>query len=433
MQRTAWRLLAIASLITSAVAATRPHYGGTLRVQVKARIAALDPAELSEQENLVALAFDRLVSWDESGQPQPALAIAWRHDADFKRWEFQLRAGVRFHDGAPFTASAIAEPLKPLIAVPYGDAIVIRSELPAPKLLQILASTPIFKRAADGSSVGTGPFRVTAWEPNRRAVFAANEDYWAGRPYVDRVEVEMGRNPRDQALDLDLNKADIVQLGSSDTRRAMQAGKRTWTSSPIDLLALVFEASSDEHLREAIALSIDRATIHAVLLQKQGIPTGAILPQWLSGYAFLFPATRDLDRARHFARGAAPATLAYNPTDATARLIAERIAVNAREAGLVIRPVVAGSQMAAAQILRTRVNGPDLGHALGSVTPLVGLAPPPVDSTQAVYNAEWALLRDHRIIPLFHLPEIYGLGPRVRGWAPSRWGGWKLDSVWLAP
>jgi MarR-like DNA-binding transcriptional regulator SgrR of sgrS sRNA len=432
MRLTAWRLLAIASLLTPAVAATRPHYGGTLRVQMKARVAALDPAEISEQENLAALVFDRLVSWSESGQPQPALATSWRHDADFKRWEFQLRAGVKFHDGSPFTASAIVETLKPLVAAAYGDAIVIRFDQPAPKLLQILASSSIYKRAPDGSIVGTGPFRVTAWEPSRRAVFAANEDYWAGRPYADRIEVEMGRSLRDQALDLDLNKADIIELSFGDTRRVMQNGKRSWTSPPVDLLALVFEASTDEHVREAVALSIDRATIHAVLLQKQGAPTGAILPQWLSGYAFLFPTARDLDRARQLGRGAAPVTLAYNPADMTARLIAERIAVNAHEAGLVIHPVATGTQAAAAHLIRTRVNWPDLSHALGSVAPAIGITPPADGSPHALYVAETELLRDHRIIPLFHLPEIYGLGPRVRGWAPSRWGGWNLDSVWVA-
>ncbi len=425
MRPTAWRLFAIASLLSSAVAATRPHYGGTLRVQMKARVAALDPAELPE--DLATLVFDRLVSWSESGQPQPALATSWRHDADFKRWEFQLRTGVKFHDGSPFTASAIAETFKPLAAVPSGDALVIRSDQPAPKLLQILATSSIFKQTPDGSIVGTGPFRVTAWEPNRRAVFAANEDYWAGRPYADRIEVEMGRSLRDQALDLDLNKADVVELGLGDTRRATQNGKRTWTSPPVDLLAIIFEPSSDEHMRAAVALSIDRATIHAVLLQKQGLPAGSILPQWLSGYAFLFPATRDLERARELGRGAAPLTLAYNPADPTAHLIADRIAVNAREAGLVIRPIAAGAPAAAAHIIRTRVNWPDPSHALGSVTP-------PVDnSPQSLYSVESELLREHRIIPLFHLPEIYGLGPRVRGWAPSRWGGWNLDSVWLAP
>ena len=400
-------------------------------MQIKERIAALDPAGLSEQQNIVALAFDRLVTCDESLQPQPALAASWRHDADFRRWEFQLRPGVKFHDGSLLTAAAAAEALKPIAAVAWGDALVIRSEQPAPNLLQTLASSSIYKRAADGSIIGTGPYGVTTWEPNRRAVFTANEDYWAGRPYIDRIEVEMGRSLRDQALDWDLNKADLVELGFGDTRRALQNGKRTWTSPPVDLLALVFEPSSDEHVREAVALSIDRATIHAVLLQRQGVPTGAILPQWLSGYAFLFPATRDLDRARQLARGAAPLTLVYNPADAT-RLIAERIAVNAREAGLVIHPVAAGAQAASARIVREPVNWPDHSHALKSIAP-AGITAQTADSPRSLYAAESELLRDRRIIPLFHLPEIYGLGPHVRGWAPSRWGNLKLDSVWLAP
>lgn len=430
MPHTAWRLLAIASLLTPALAATRPHYGGTLRVQMRSQPVALDPAS---EDALAALVFDRLVTLSDSGQPQPALATAWKHDDDFKRWEFQIRPGVQFHDKSPLTAGALVPALAPLAAAAHGDTIVIASVEPAPQLLHILASLSISKRAADGSTVGTGPFRVTAWEPGRRAVFAANEDYWAGRPYLDAVEVEMGRSLRSQALDLDLNKADIVELGVVDTRRAMQNGKRVWTSPPADLLAIAFEASIDMRAREAIALSIDRATIHNVILQKQGIPVAAILPQWLSGYAFLFPITRDLDRARSLALGATPVTLAYNPADPTARLIAERIAVNAKEAGLIVRPIAAGVQPAAARMIRTRINWPDPARALDSLARALGLAPPAGSSPEALYAAESVLLRDRRIIPLFHLPEVYGLGPRVRGWAPSRWGGMKLDSVWLAP
>src|SRR5256885_2300161 len=129
MRPTAWRLLAIASLLSSAApAATRPHYGGTLRVQIKARVAALDPAEVAAQENLAALAFDRLVTLDETAQPQPALAVTWRHDADFKRWEFQLRPGVRFQDGSPLTAPIVAASLEKLNATSQGDMLVIRSD-----------------------------------------------------------------------------------------------------------------------------------------------------------------------------------------------------------------------------------------------------------------------------------------------------------------
>src|SRR5215470_7110256 len=116
MRLTAWRLLAIASLLSAAGAATRPHYGGTLRVEMQARVASIEPGEFAAQPNLSALAFDRLVGWSDTAQPQPALAVSWRHDADFKRWEFQLRPGVKFHDGSPITASAAAEALKPLTA-----------------------------------------------------------------------------------------------------------------------------------------------------------------------------------------------------------------------------------------------------------------------------------------------------------------------------
>src|SRR5438270_8575845 len=99
MRRTAWRLFAAASLIVAAGGATRPHYGGTLRVQASSRLAPF---------------FDGLVTFSDSGQILPALATSWRHDAEFKRWEFQLRRGVKFHDGSPLTAEAVAHSLEQL-------------------------------------------------------------------------------------------------------------------------------------------------------------------------------------------------------------------------------------------------------------------------------------------------------------------------------
>ena len=101
------------------------------------------------------------------------------------------------------------------------------------------------------------------------------------------------------------------------------------------MLALVFSPRFDDaRVREALALAVDRSAIHAVLLQRQGEVSGALLPQWLSGYAFLFPAAADLGRARQLASGARPITLGVS--DAAARPIAERIALNARDAGLAV-------------------------------------------------------------------------------------------------
>jgi peptide/nickel transport system substrate-binding protein len=414
MRRTAWRLLVAASLIAVGGAATRPHYGGTLRLHTRDHAPPRD------------LVFETLVSFDNSAQPRPALAATWRHDADFKRWEFQLRPGVRFHDGTPLTAAVAAACLERLGAFPLVDTVVIRSERPAPLLLTTLAEMAISKRSPEGSLMGTGPFRPVT-QTTTRAVFEANEDYWAGRPYLDAVEIDLGRSLRDQALAFDLNKADLVELGFGDGRRPAQNGRRSWTSAPVGLLALVFDRSTEERARAAIALSIDRSTIHNVLLQRQGEPAGAILPNWLSGYAFLFPAARDLERARQLAAGAAPVTIAYDPADAMTRLIAERIAVNARDAGVMVRPIAGGQ--GGARIVRARVSSPDPIEALSSVAAALGVPAP----GGTAYEIERSMLADNLIVPLFHLPEIYGLSPRVRSWEPSRWGGWKLESVWLAP
>jgi peptide/nickel transport system substrate-binding protein len=431
MRHTAWRLFAIASWLSIAAAATRPHYGGTLRIEMQARLSSFDPAQFAAQENLTALAFDRLVVWNDSAQLQPSLAVSWRHDAKFKRWEFQLRPGVKFHDGSPFNAVTAAPSLERLGAVAFGDTLILRSDQAEPDLLARLASAgqSIWKRAADGAPVGTGPFRVQSWEPGRRAVFAANDDYWAGRPYLDAVEIEMGRTLRDQALDFDLGKADIVELTAADTRRMRQSGKTVWTSAPADLVALVFDSALDERVREAIALSIDRATIQSVLLQRQGASTAALLPQWLSGYAFLFADVRDLDRARQIApRAGAPVTVTYDPQDDTLRAIAERIAVNAHEAGITIRPMVA-SQIASSRMVRVSISSPDPRESLLSAASTLGTTVP--STFFSLYDAERALLRDHRIVPLFHLPRILGLGLRVRGWNAARWGAWKIGDVWL--
>src|SRR6185295_3961501 len=125
MRRTVCRLLAAISLIAAAHAATRPHYGGTLRLEMAARVTSPDPLV---EDNLNGVLFDRLVTFSESAQAQPALATSWRHDAEFKRWEFQLRPGVKFHDGTPLTAAVVAAALERLGATAQGETLVFRLE-----------------------------------------------------------------------------------------------------------------------------------------------------------------------------------------------------------------------------------------------------------------------------------------------------------------
>lgn len=451
MQRFAWQLPALISLLASltglsagACAETRPRYGGRLTVAIHDAITFTDPA--GWPPHLVTLVYDRLVSVDQRGEPRPALAVSWQHDPDNKRWEFRLRPGVKFHDGSPLNAAAVAACLKgwSSVTAPDEDVVVVQTENPAPDLPARLAGpgNVILRRGADGVTTGSGPFRIAEWQPGRRALLTANEDCWGGRPYLDGIELQMGRPPRDQAIDLELGKADLVELTPDDARRAAQRGARTWVSAPAELLALVFErgrtAVEDPRLRQAVALSIDRAAIHNVLLLKQDESTGALLPAWLTGYAFLFPAARDLERARQMAaslpKSGGRVTLGYDSADPLARPIAERIALNAREAGVVVQVVAPGGPPDM-RLVRLPLRSLDPEQALAAYASAFGTAAsfkaPPALGPEARLEAEQKLLEDGRVVPLFHVPQIVGLGPQVRNWNPEPWGDWRLDGVWL--
>ncbi len=280
--------------------------------------------------------------------------------------------------------------------------------------------------------LGAG-FMIARWEAGRLAVYEADENASGGRPFLDRAEIQMGRPLRDQAGDLDLGKADVVELGPNELRR-QPADRRVWSSSAVRVLALLFNSRFDgARVREALALAVDRSAIHRVLLQRQGEISGALLPQWLSGYAFLFPAAADLGRARQLAAGARPVTLGVS--DAAARPIAERIALNARDAGLAVS-VTSQPGSADVSLIELRIASTDAAKALGEIAAALGLPAPPRDASlntpEQTYAAERALLEGFRVIPLIHLPDVYGVGPRVRGGpgiAPS--GEWRFENLWL--
>src|SRR5512146_1219958 len=72
-------------------------------------------------------------------------------------------------------------------------------------------------------------FRLESGEAGR-AVYAADENAPGGRPFLDAVEIQMGRPLREQSIDLSLGKADIVEIGPEEARRPV-AGRAIWSSA----------------------------------------------------------------------------------------------------------------------------------------------------------------------------------------------------------
>lgn len=290
--------------------------------------------------------------------------------------------------------------------------------------------------SSDPPQSGTGmvdlppSFTMSVWEGGKRAVFNADENAPNGRPFLDSIEIQLGRPLREQALDLETGKADLVELGPNELRRA-PAGRRTWSSQPVRVIALAFSPRFDDaRIREALAFAVDRAAIWSVLLQRQGEVSAGLLPQWLSGYAFLFPAAADLPRARNLSAGGRPLTLGV--ADASLRAIGDRILLNARDAGIALTMAPSGAS-ADVRLVEERVTSMDAAKSLAALAAAFGLPEPQrAENPEALYLAERALLESYRVIPLVHLPNTYGVAPRVKGGPGiTPLGEWRFGDLWI--
>jgi hypothetical protein len=153
----------------------------------------------------------------------------------------------------------------------------------------------------------------------------------------------------------------------------------------------------------------------------------------MTGYSRVFPAPANLQRAKVvLADSRQPAlTVSYDPRDPQAQLIAERIALNAREIGITLRVSLSG--VADVSLIRIVLPSSDPGTSLREAARELGLQQPLTHggSVDDLYQAERTLLDGHTVIPLFHLPVASVAGARVRNWQPSPAGSWNLSDVWL--
>jgi ABC-type transport system substrate-binding protein len=316
---------------------------------------------------------------------------------------------------------------------------------------------------------GSGPFKILSWQPGKQLTLQANEKFGSGRPFVDTLEITMGRAFRDRLLDLELSKTDFTEIPAQEARHAAERGVRVSESQPDELLAVVFlDPRSRAPLGQALSLAIDRASIVTFLLQKVGEPTGALLPQWASGTSFLFSTSANVPRAKELWSQITPSPkllLGYDSADSLEQSVAERIVVNAREAGISMTAVaealpgvtLQGSSASEktgaatktarpawpvdARLVRVSMSSPQPATALNdllltfnsiggggiSASPLRDLSSP-----SDIYQREREILDAYRIVPLVWLPQVYGLSGRVRNWiAPLPGQTWPLADVWL--
>ncbi len=444
MKRFGFRFLVASSLlVTSAFPAARARYGGTLHVALRSSPMTLEPVDSASaptSRNISRLLFDTLVALDDRGSAQPSLATSWQSDPGNQRWQFSLRHGVTFSDGTTLTADVVAGCLRAANSswhiLSAGDAITIQidsADIDLPSKLALARYSII--RHDNRSLIGTGPFVVSQWQPGKKLSLTARNDYWNGRPFLDSIEIDLNGGP---ASSYDLGKYQLAEIAPEQARRAANAGRKLESSAPTELIALVFsqprKGIDEGRVRDALSLSIDRRVVNDVLLQGGGEPARGLLPNWMTGYEFLFSSETNVPLAHQVvteSKLVASWTLGYDTTDSTARLLAERIALNAHDSGINLLPT--NNAIADIRLVRLNLSSLDPHVALMQLATDLGLPAPNFTSSsiEEMYAAERSLLQSQRVIPLVHLRTTVGVAGSVANWSNTRSGDWHLTDVWL--
>jgi peptide/nickel transport system substrate-binding protein len=205
-------------LVSASLLGANPKYGGTLVFSFHDP-ALLNPILQLDFRQVVSLVFDGLIGFDLDGNVVPALAESWSVSDDGLTYTFQLRKDVKWSDGTGFTAAdvaftynAIKDPsVKSAYASQFASLAAVTAD--GPYTVSFVLSTPsapflgklwlgiLPKHIWEGqdfatskynsSPIGTGPWKVEEWVQLDHITFVANETYYRGRPYLDRLVMKV--------------------------------------------------------------------------------------------------------------------------------------------------------------------------------------------------------------------------------------------------
>jgi peptide/nickel transport system substrate-binding protein len=282
--------------------------------------------------------YETLLGRDNDGNLTPRLATEWAlKDGDSTTWVFKLREGVKYHDGADFTAEDVVfsieraksefSNMKQLHAevqsVTAVDDYTVEFKMSGTSLIypNNLTNTFIMDKtwseANDLQSVqdfangttnyavlntnGTGPYTLVSREPDVKTVLALNPNWWGEAPAVTGIEYIVISDAQTRISALLSGEVDIVQdVPPQDVERlSTTAGFKVETGPENRVIYFGYKMTeaplassnitdknpiSNPLVREAMELAIDRDAIKQVVMRGFSIPTGVATPPFVNGW-----------------------------------------------------------------------------------------------------------------------------------------------------
>jgi peptide/nickel transport system substrate-binding protein len=298
--------------------------GGVLRVFQYDSPASMSIHEeaLNSAQNPMMAVFNNLVLFKQD-VPQnrldtitSELATRWSWNADLTELTFQLRRGVSWHDGKPFTAADVkctwdlilgngneklrANPRKAwyrnLDSISTkGDTVTFHLKRSQPAFIALLASgySPVYPCHVSPQQmrqhpIGSGPFKFVSYKPNESIKLVRNTQYWKpGRPFLDGIEWTIIPNRSTAILAFIAGKFDLtfpfgltVPLMKNIQAEVSKAVCDVEPANQSTNLIVNRDAPpfNNPEIRRATALALDRKSFIDILAEGQGDAGGAMQP-----------------------------------------------------------------------------------------------------------------------------------------------------------
>lgn len=348
-----FKLMLIAAASAAVLAA--PAYAQTLRWAAQNDILTLDPHSQNHATTNAILmhAYEGLTRYNDKYQVEPALATKWTYISP-TQVRFELRKGVRFHDGTPFTADDVVFSFG-RIRQPQGTMGIYVTGIneikkiddhtvdfimsaPNPLLLRNIIDFRIMSKSwaeknkttntqdykakeenfASRTVMGTGPYRITGWTPEQRITMTQNADWWDKHTgnVKEVIYTPIKSDPTRVAALLSGDVDMLTDLPTQDIARLRQDSKLKVVDGPeVRTIYLAPDMGSpelkhsnikgknpfaDKRVRQALSMAIDREAIRRNIMRGLSIPAGLMVAPGVNGHSpeLDTPVKTDVEGAR---------------------------------------------------------------------------------------------------------------------------------------
>ena len=311
MKKTVCLLLAGVLLLGLAACGQTDGGGdGSTLVYASGDYTRINPA-MDEHGEINILLFNGLTAHDGKNQVVPGLAKSWDYDPDTHTYTFHLEENVQWHDGQPFTAEDVKFTIEAIMdpengsenAPNYEDVeeitviddhtVAFRLAAPNVAFLDYMTMAVLPRHLLEGEDmqtsgffrapVGTGPYKLAAWDEGQAITLEKNEDYFKGAANIDRIIFKIVSDDNAQALQMQSGELDLALLTPKDARNFEgREGYTVYDMKTSDYRGILFNFwnpywAENRDLIPAICCGLDRqAILDAVVLGRGVVAYGPL-------------------------------------------------------------------------------------------------------------------------------------------------------------